>query len=103
MRVIKLAGQNKGAVMELSAPGHQSLDKNGKIKTWRNGEKSSSVEGKSEDKTCDEMDMESPQMTAFMNSNVQGINNSIFYNFSSTLNDPGIHLSLSRKKDQQRQ
>lgn len=87
--------------MELSASGPLSLDKNGKIKTWRNGEKSSSLEGKSvEDKTGDEMVMESPQMTAFLNSNVQGINNSIFYNCSSTDNDPGIHLSLSRKKDQ---
>ncbi|KAL2511241.1 vegetative cell wall protein gp1 [Abeliophyllum distichum] len=101
MSAITLSGQNKGAIMELSASGPQSLDKNGNIISWTNGDKSSSGEGKfAEDKTHEEIAVESPQMTAYMNSNVQGINNSIFYNCSSTHNDPGIHLSLSRKKDQ---
>ena len=36
-------------------------------------------------------------MRAFINSNVQMINNSIVYNSTATHHDPGVHLKISRK------
>lgn len=113
MRVITIAGENKGAIMELSPSmkkydygnNPQSLNKNGNFRTWGEGEKSgsdsssSSEEGRSKtkDKSLKATAKQSPPMHAFMNSNVQGVNNSVLYNVSCSHHDPGVHLSLSRK------
>lgn len=110
MSVITLAGDNKGAVMELSPSRNKkhsitnphSLHKNGNYAKLRSeGEKSSSDEEGRSKKEKDEkaMVMPSPPMTAYVNSNVQGVNNSIFFNGSSTNRNPGVHLSINRKEN----
>ncbi|XAR53930.1 hypothetical protein NMG60_11028873 [Bertholletia excelsa] len=77
-RIITVAGENRGAIMELS----HSLKK-------------------------DEFNAEKPKMEhhklmtapfkVFVNSNVQGVNNSMLYNCSGTQHDPGVHLSIHKK------
>ncbi|XP_058224631.1 uncharacterized protein LOC131333861 [Rhododendron vialii] len=119
MRVITIAGENKGAIMELgptpnsqkkhefgggNPPGlHMKGDPKGSRgggKLGSDGSNSSNEEGriKSKDKSDKTMaPISSPPLKAFMNSNVQGVNNSILFNSSCTHHDPGVHLSLSRK------
>lgn len=113
MRVITLAGENKGAVMELihypkNPPHHGHFEGIGKgllLKKKDNGNDSStsSDEGKSKmkDKSGKKTVMVSPSptplMNAYTNNNVQGINNSIVYNSSYTHHDPGVHFSRSKK------
>ncbi|XP_059651193.1 vegetative cell wall protein gp1-like [Cornus florida] len=111
MRIITLAGENKGAIMELSPsqkkshviggnpPPHNVLYKKGNI-ALGDDEKSEGGLSKminNEHKTSPRTPPPPPMTTAFMNSNVQGVNNSILFNSSSTHHDPGVHLSLSRK------
>lgn len=123
MRVITIAGENRGAFMELKQSpqkhglGEQSqyLCKKGNGKTVTGSQSdqnnsssssSSGEEGKGKSKSKDKSlkagkaagNSASAQPTrAFMNSNVQGINNSIVYNTSLTHHDPGVHLAFSRK------
>ncbi|KAJ4728061.1 vegetative cell wall protein gp1-like [Melia azedarach] len=109
MRVITIAGENKGAFMEvIKSPLKHSFDGNShtvqqkgnaKTETEWHSFSSSSEEGKSKkkDKSSKQKAMHSPPMDAFMNSNVQGVNNSIVFNSSCSHHDPGVHLSLSRK------
>lgn len=100
MSVLTLAGENKGAIMELSPSrktySPQSLQKKGSPKAWSSeddGEKSGSESGRKGDRIPNK----SLPMTAFMNSNVQGVNNSILHNASCTHHDPGVHLVFARK------
>lgn len=100
MSVLTLAGENKGAIMELSPSrktySPQSLQKKRNPKPWSSeddGEKSGSESGRKGDR----MQNKSLPMNAFMNSNVQGINNSILHNASCTHHDPGVHLVFARK------
>lgn len=97
MSVLTLAGENKGAIMELSPSrktySPQSLQKTKPLSSEDDGEKSGSESGKKGDR----MQNKSLPMTAFMNSNVQGINNSILHNASCTHHDPGVHLVFARK------
>lgn len=100
MSVLTLAGENKGAIMELSPSrktySPQNLQKKGSPKSWSSeddGEKSGSESGRKGDR----MQNKSLPMAAFMNSNVQGINNSILHNASCTHHDPGVHLVFARK------
>ncbi|CAH1439165.1 unnamed protein product [Lactuca virosa] len=105
MRIIIIAGENKGAIMELSPFGKKThnfgdnphrlhMKKDSPTPTQpSDGEKSgSNSDGKSK-----AIKSKSPLMCAVMNSNVQGVNNSILYNCSTSHHDPGVHLSLSRK------
>ncbi|XP_052193806.1 proline-rich receptor-like protein kinase PERK2 [Diospyros lotus] len=107
---ITVAGDNKGAIMEWIPSNKKnsppSIHKNGdNPRTWSDGEKygsesdSSNEEGrgKSKDKSYKAMTNSSQPMSAFMNSNVQGVNNSILCNCSYSHDDPGLHFSLSRK------
>ncbi|XP_022769749.1 proteoglycan 4 [Durio zibethinus] len=109
-RVITIAGENKGAFMEVIRSPHKNgfqgsphhLQK--RVISSRTGGdgsdpqsyRSSSEEGdrKMKDKSNKSKTM---PITAFLNSNVQGINNSIVYNSSCTHHDPGVHLSLHVK------
>ncbi|CAN4127944.1 unnamed protein product [Withania somnifera] len=100
MSVLTLAGENKGAIMELRPSrktySPQSLQKRGSPKAWSSeddGEKS----GSENRRKGDRMQNKSLPMTAFMNSNVQGVNNSILHNASCTHHDPGVHLVFARK------
>lgn len=114
MRVITIAGENKGAFMEvIRSPNKkhvfegnpQYLNKSGNHKSYGNvwGSHSSSSSSSGEegnpkkDKSHKERSKLSPPMSTFMNSNVQGVNNSIVYNSSCTHHDPGVHLAMSRK------
>lgn len=104
MRVITIAGENKGAIMELgySPRGRRSL-LNGPHKIKSDGElsesSSSGNELKSRVQAKGHNAMAKPTVPrhAFMNSNVQGINNSIIFNSTFSHHDPGVHLSLTRK------
>lgn len=106
-RIITIAGENKGAIMDLSPFGkmthnfgnspHTLQNKNDNPTASSDGEKSgSSSDGKSKAKNQNK-NSKSPLVSAVMNSNVQGVNNSILFNSSTTHHDPGVHLSLTRK------
>lgn len=111
MRVITIAGENKGAYMEIiqSPKKNQVGDKphllhnkgNSQIRNHGSDSESSSGSDKEGKKKKDKGQKgkvtSSLPMSAFMNSNVQSVNNSILYNCSCTQHDPGVHLSLSRK------
>ncbi|XWS35929.1 hypothetical protein CRYUN_Cryun20dG0038700 [Craigia yunnanensis] len=108
MRVITIAGENKGAFMELIQSSHKNgfqgsphrLQKGvNSSRTGSNGSDDQSYSGEEGDRKMKDKSNASKTMpmNAFMNSNVQGVNNSIVYNSSSTHHDPGVHLSLHRK------
>lgn len=91
MRIITIAGDNKGAVMEMGSWAtkhhhyHQGNVEEGK--------------GKSSQKNHEnEKGMIEMPVKAFMNSNVQGVNNSLLYETFCSHNDPGVHLSLTRNR-----
>lgn len=105
MRMITLAGENRGAFMEVIKSPAKPNNKSGyatKPESDRSGWKSSSSsdeEGKSKKKDKGKFGnsmLSSPQLGAFMNSNVQGVNNSLVFNSSCSHHDPGVHLSFSR-------
>ncbi|KAF9669109.1 hypothetical protein SADUNF_Sadunf14G0073700 [Salix dunnii] len=110
MKVITIAGENKGAFMEVirSPKKHffegnsLTLQKKGNPRSegsdW-GSQSSSGEEGNSRkmDKNHRGRSMGPSPMSAFMNSNVQGVNNSIVYDSSCNHHDPGVHVALSRK------
>ncbi|KAK8611952.1 hypothetical protein V6N13_131986 [Hibiscus sabdariffa] len=109
-RVITIAGENKGAFMEIIGSPHNndfqgSPHRLGKmVDSSRTGSdyqiySSSGEEGDGKNKMMNNKNNRTSKtkpMNAF-NSNVQGINNSILYNSSCTHHDPGVHVSLQRK------
>lgn len=107
MRVITVAGDNKGAIMELR-PSRKNQDFGnspgnfpGKFRTWGEGEKSrsdssSSEEGKSKTDGKHKEAMTKALSLPYVNSNVQAVNNSILFNATCTHHDPGVHISVSR-------
>lgn len=112
MKVITIAGENKGATMELTrspkhppphhlkaSPTSKSNGQESRISTLPGSSSSDEGDGKmkKKDKSHQWKFFTSPPMSAFMNSNVQGVNNSILYNSSCNHHDPGVHLALSRK------
>uniref|UniRef100_A0A1J3ICQ6 Uncharacterized protein n=1 Tax=Noccaea caerulescens TaxID=107243 RepID=A0A1J3ICQ6_NOCCA len=111
-RVITIAGENKGAVMEiLRSPSSNKTGGSGthsrvlnsageKGRRLQSSSSSSSDEGEGKKKTTknpNKGNHSNLPMKAFMNSNVQMINNSIVYNSTATHHDPGVHLKISRK------
>lgn len=103
MRIITLAGENKGAVMDLSSPSRRKLtstynDNNNrgqKINGSKVMDEDARLKMKEEENRKNGM-MKKQPMDAFVNSNVQGVNNSIVYNCAYNNRDPGVHLSVSR-------
>ncbi|GAB2291115.1 hypothetical protein Dimus_025372 [Dionaea muscipula] len=113
MRVITIAGDNKGAMMEL---GNHVGKGNNNIPHSYSYRRSQLAQGKgsSDEAESDHSGSEGWVETkdrggrkttatplpfnAYMNNNVQGVNNSIMYNSSCTHNSPGVHFSLSRKQ-----
>lgn len=75
--VVTLAGENKGAVMDLSSPEEKKMV---------HGRARKLVEEEGEDGVLPAM------VRAVLNSNVQGVNNSILHNTTYSHHDPGIHL-----------
>ncbi|KAL6982142.1 hypothetical protein U1Q18_023757 [Sarracenia purpurea var. burkii] len=109
--VITMAGENKGAIMELS-PSYtkpnlggnpQSVRKRSNAISLSDGGGGSTEEGRLKSINTDKSDIALATPTSplnmFTNSNVQGVNNSILYNSSCTHHDPGVHLSFSRNSN----
>ncbi|XP_024995964.1 proline-rich receptor-like protein kinase PERK2 [Cynara cardunculus var. scolymus] len=108
MTIITISGENKGAIMDFTPFGnkthkfgnnpHSLHMKKDNPTASSDGDKSgTNSDGKSKAKNKNQKSKSPLITTAVMNSNVQGVNNSILYNCSTTHHDPGIHLSLSRK------
>ncbi|XP_028767602.1 serine/arginine repetitive matrix protein 1 [Neltuma alba] len=110
MKVITIAGENRGAYMELiqSKKKHEFGDtpnylyKNGVSKSKsESGESASSSSdegnGKRKENRNSRRTKSSHPTSAFMNSNVQCVNNSLLYNASCSHHDAGVRLSLTRK------
>ncbi|KAE8699626.1 hypothetical protein F3Y22_tig00110575pilonHSYRG00008 [Hibiscus syriacus] len=107
MRIITIAGENKGSFMELIKSPHRNGFQGSPHRLQKpvTGSSDGSVYhsyGSSVEEGDRKMKGKSSgsntlPMNAFMNSNVQGVNNSIVYNSSCTHHDPGVHLSLQRK------
>ncbi|CAN1794118.1 hypothetical protein LINPERHAP1_LOCUS20201 [Linum perenne] len=103
-KIITIAGENKGATMELfRTPPRKSPISSlfpGNPNYLQGNSETSSGSGEEEDgkekKKNRDLRKKNP-MSAVMNSNVQGINNSIMFNSSCSHHDPGVHLALSRK------
>ncbi|KAF5733281.1 hypothetical protein HS088_TW17G00823 [Tripterygium wilfordii] len=110
IRIITIAGENKGALMEVikspkkngfeglykkGNPGGTSSDSSSEFKSYSSSEEEGNRNMK-KDKKNRAMSMNSTPMSAFMNSNVQGVNNSVVFKSSCTHSDPGVHLALSR-------
>lgn len=98
MRAITISGENTGALMELGysqAKHGLYVNRGGKV---HHGHESGSTwsgnEGEKQD--SNQKAMETP-VRASINSNVQGVNNSILYNTSCTHHHPGVHLSFPGK------
>lgn len=96
-RLVTLIGENKGAIMLLKP---NSIKKSYTTTSNVFGGKSQTVGKKEEGNTDqkkkkkeDEGDME--ESTMFINSNVQGVNNSILDESSFTDHDPGFHIFFS--------
>lgn len=111
--IITIAGENKGAVMEVgkySSPttwtSGSDVQKNGKgrgltlKKRDHNGAGDDhGLEGTSKkngNKNRDKGGGAEKATMAFVNSNVQGVNNSIVYDCALSHDDPGVHLVLTR-------
>lgn len=109
VRVITIAGENNGAYMDLGSsknkanhhPQHfQKNDPRAKNGSGNDSSSrsSSSDEGKARKKgNIMSTGATAPPMKAFVNSNVQGVNNSILFNSTCAHSDPGVHLSFSKK------
>ncbi|CAK9328757.1 unnamed protein product [Citrullus colocynthis] len=94
-RVITMAGENKGAFMEIIL----SSDKNSNIRHQQQNQ-DNNVNSPKDNKSKKKITMGTKTrnvlpMKAFFNSNVQGINNSILMDSKFTHHDPGIHLVFS--------
>lgn len=101
MRIITIAGDNKGAIMELR-PSRKNQDLGnspgnftGKFRTWGEAPKSrsdsssssSSEEGKSKKEDKHKEAMTKASSLPYVNSNVQAVNNSILFNANCTQHD----------------
>ncbi|OIW02289.1 hypothetical protein TanjilG_11183 [Lupinus angustifolius] len=92
-RAITISGENKGAYMKIIQPSNKPnyLHKNGNSKDYE-------LEGlgnaNRKDKSQKERTLFSPPMALYVNSNVQGVNNSVLYHTTCSTHDPGVHLSL---------
>lgn len=99
--VITLAGENRGATMQL---GTDSLKKGSavpirrgyKVNPDETVETSTDGDGSFKVRSEDIKDTEDQAPEAFVNSNIQGINNSIMSNGAITERNPGVHLVHSR-------
>ncbi|KAI3494875.1 hypothetical protein L1887_36873 [Cichorium endivia] len=96
--VITIAGDNKGAIMRLTPSGNikHEFDNNRHNPTSSNHEEKLETASEAKNKHQNSNPL---LKTTFLNSNVQGVNNSILYNCYINHHDPGIHLTLSRKSN----
>eukprot|EP01018_Ginkgo_biloba_P012905 Gb_06276 [translate_table: standard] len=91
VRVITLAGNNDGASMSMGSGWLDQDDHNESGFTI-----SSNSDEVGDDNSTKKMRQERRgSVKSIVNSNVQGVNNSILFNSSCTDRDPGVHLDLS--------
>ncbi|XP_031499641.1 uncharacterized protein LOC116263945 [Nymphaea colorata] len=95
VRVITLAGENKGAIMDIS---HGIKRKDGTLHIFRdykvNREEKSEQSSDEEEREKNFHETGKPFM-AYINNSAQSINNSIMYHSSCNNNNPGVHLSVT--------
>ncbi|WOH00748.1 hypothetical protein DCAR_0520122 [Daucus carota subsp. sativus] len=97
--VITLVGENKGATMQIGSQkeGTVHIHRGYKLNPDERAEATSEGDKSSVDKRPEEANTKEDQMTkAYMNSNCQGINNSIVFKSSITERNPGVHLTLTQ-------
>lgn len=99
--VITLAGENRGATMQLGADSMKKgspvpIRRGYKVNPDEGVETSTDGEGSFKVRSDDTKETEDQAPEAFINSNIQGINNSIMFNGSITERNPGVHLVHSR-------
>lgn len=97
--IITLVGENKGATMQLGSPkeGAVHIHRGYKLNPDESTEATTNGEESSKDKRPKEANSKEDQMTkAYMNSNSQGINNSIVFKSSIIERNPGVHLTLTQ-------
>lgn len=100
--IITIAGENRGASMHL---GSESARREGtihirrgyKINPDESGDTTTDGEESSKGKRLkDSIIREDKATKAYVNSNNQGVNNSIVFNSSIAQRNPGVHLALTR-------
>ena len=95
--VITLVGDNRGATMHL---GSESAKKEGSIhihRAYKNDpEETNEVSTDGEENTNEEEEEEDLGM-AYVNSNIQSINNSLMFHGSISERDPGVQITLPQK------
>lgn len=91
VRVITLAGENRGATMDL---GSESRN-NAIYDSQKVGHKDDTMNEKDANGKGMHSRSVADPMLAYVNSNVQAANNSLLYNSSCAHRDPGVHLGLS--------
>ncbi|KAK1399257.1 Isoflavone reductase family protein [Heracleum sosnowskyi] len=97
--IITLIGENKGATMQLGSPkeGAVHIHRGYKFKPDDSTETTTNGEKSSKDKRPKEENTKEDHMTkTYMNSNSQGINNSVVFKSSITERNPGVHLTLTQ-------
>nr|XP_018631264.1 proline-rich receptor-like protein kinase PERK2 [Nicotiana tomentosiformis] len=101
-RLVTLIGENKGAIMVLSPNSTKKSYTNGfggKSQTVGGNKEEGQTHVKGSNKKKEDQNemntMEMEESTLFINSNVQGVNNSILDDSSLTHHDPGFHIFFS--------
>ncbi|GLJ19487.1 hypothetical protein SUGI_0351930 [Cryptomeria japonica] len=89
VKVITLAGENRGATMDFGSE-NGLVDIHRGYKLNQDAQNKDGLNAKPESKEG-----------TYVNSNVQGINNSIMYNSSCPNRDPGVHMGLSKMSHEQ--
>jgi hypothetical protein len=92
MKVITLAGENIGALMELGHNVH-GYDKKMHHGGTNLTSKSPAQDGKASQSMDNKSTTRSKPMTSLVNSNVHSINNSLLFNSSCTQRSPGVYVT----------
>lgn len=91
VRVITLAGENRGATMDMGSESR----KNDMLDIQRVNHKPNGANKAEESPDANRRHKAAGPVNAFVNSNIQAANNSILYNSSCPHRDPGVRLALS--------
>ncbi|KAL2458082.1 hypothetical protein Fot_55940 [Forsythia ovata] len=100
--VITLAGENRGASMQLGSDsskgeGAVHIHRGYKINPDESPEATTDGEGNWKGKKSEDAEGKEDQpIEAYVNNNAQGINNSIVFNGSMTERNPGVHMIVTR-------
>ncbi|KAL3372130.1 hypothetical protein AABB24_008590 [Solanum stoloniferum] len=100
--VITLAGDNRGASMQLSSNSSRKgkavhIHRGYKLNADETADATTDAEGTSKGKqTNDARTMKDQELEAYMNCNVQGLNNSITFDSTIEGKNPGIHMTFPR-------